>query len=165
MRQPRLPLVHTPCGAVVRIVSRTARLRAIAYGLVTGAALVTAPFTVCAVDAVYPPGQYELAWQTVMPHLDEMRRITDRETACLDGDPQGLFPVLRQPALRGCRLQPLDGGRWQLTCRSAAVASGSATLENTGAGISGDLAIKMGGKNMTFSQHVTATRRGSCTSR
>jgi hypothetical protein len=100
-----------------------------------------------------------------MPHLDEMRRISDRETRCLRGAPTELFPVLRQPALRGCTLGAGGVGRYQLRCASERVASGGATLSADPATLRGILTIKMGGKNMTFSQHVTATRRGSCSGR
>lgn len=116
-------------------------------------------------DHPFPPGQYEITWQTVMPHLDEMRRISDRETRCLHGDPSEFFPVLRQPALRGCTLGTSAAGRYRLACASDRVASGSATLSGDPSTLRGALTIKMGGKNMTFSQHVTATRRGSCSER
>lgn len=116
-------------------------------------------------DHPFPPGQYEITWQTVMPHLDEMRRISDRETRCLRGDPSELFPVLRQPALRGCTLGTSAAGRYRLACTSDRVASGNATLSGDTSTLRGALTVKMGGKNMTFSQHVTATRRGSCSGR
>ncbi|MGE0483449.1 MAG: hypothetical protein AB7Q81_04875 [Gammaproteobacteria bacterium] len=121
-----------------------------------------------AATPTFPPGQYELAWQTVMPHLDEMRRQTSTATRCLDGTPDALFPVLEQPALRGCALQPIGaapGERWRLVCQSERVASGEARLTLQRTQLRGDLAIKMGGKNMTFTQHAEATRRGACTDR
>ena len=128
-------------------------------------ALAFAPGAPTAAGNAFPPGQYEIVWQTVMPHLDEMRRISDRETRCLRGTASELFPVLRQPALRGCDLGASGAGRYQLACASERVASGSATLSAEPATLRGTLTIKMGGKNMTFSQHVTATRRGSCSAR
>ncbi len=124
-----------------------------------------APGAPAAAENAFPAGQYEIVWQTVMPHLDEMRRISDRETRCLRGSPGELFPVLRQPALRGCSLGASGAGRYHLACASERVASGSATLSAERAALRGTLTIKMGGKNMTFSQHVTATRRGSCSGR
>jgi hypothetical protein len=113
----------------------------------------------------FPPGQYELTWQTVMPHLEEMRRQSSTATRCLDGTPDALFPVLAQPALRGCALAPVaeaPAGRWRLVCQSARVASGEARLAAQGTQLRADLAIKMGGKNMTFTQHAEAVRRGAC---
>lgn len=110
----------------------------------------------------YPPGQYELTWQTVMPHLDEMRLRTTRATRCLAGTADRLFPILEQPALTGCTLSAPGAGHHALTCRSARVASGRAAIAVAGAHVEGDLAVTMGGKNMTFSQHVDAERRGDC---
>lgn len=127
--------------------------------------LTFAPGAPAAAENAFPPGQYEIVWQTVMPHLDEMRRISDRETRCLRGTPSELFPVLRQPALRGCDLGASGAGSYSLICASERVASGSATLSAEPATLRGTLTIKMGGKNMTFSQHVTATRRGGCSGR
>ena len=115
--------------------------------------------------AALPPGHYEISSQTVMPHLDEMRRITAVEMRCLTDDATALFPVLRQPALRGCTLVPIaDTGnqRFDLQCQTVLVATGSATVTVTPRDVKGDLRIKMGGKNMTFSQHVRARLQGPC---
>ncbi|MCB1746034.1 MAG: hypothetical protein KDK06_02605 [Gammaproteobacteria bacterium] len=123
------------------------------------------PTAVAAAPTAFPPGQYELTWQTVMPHLDEMRQQSSTATRCLDGTPDALFPVLAQPALRGCALQPVaeaPAGRWRLACQSERVATGSARIESRATQMRGDLAIKMGGKNMTFTQHTEAVRRGNC---
>lgn len=126
-------------------------------------ALLALLWSSCA--AALPPGLYELSSQTVMPHLEEMRRITAVETRCLSADPSTLFPVLRQPALRGCALQPADrapGERFELRCRTEMVATGTAVITNGAQHVRGDLSIKMGGKNMTFSQHVRARHLGPC---
>jgi hypothetical protein len=115
--------------------------------------------------AALPPGRYEISSQTVMPHLDEMRRITAVETRCLTDDATALFPVLRQPALRGCALVPTASselGRFDLLCQTALVATGNAIVTVTPQHIKGDLSIKMGGKNMTFTQHVRARPQGPC---
>ncbi|MGE0858017.1 MAG: DUF3617 domain-containing protein [Gammaproteobacteria bacterium] len=115
------------------------------------------------------PGQYQLAVQLLMPNLEEMREITVRDERCLSaGEASGLFPVMRQPALHGCRLveprRGADGIDYVLQCQSARVATGSArvTVESDGA-LLGQLQVKMGGKNMTFSQHSIARRTGDCT--
>ena len=106
-----------------------------------------------------------------MPHLDEMRRQVAQHTRCVRDDaPDGLFPVLEQHALRGCRLDypksvvTADGTRrdYVLVCASARVASGTASLEADGEVLVGTLAVKMGGKNMTFSQRVEARRGAPC---
>ncbi|MGH8596430.1 MAG: hypothetical protein ACREXT_07220, partial [Gammaproteobacteria bacterium] len=54
-------------------------------------------------DFRIPTGNYAVTAQMIMPHLEEMRRITTTEKRCLgDRGPIGLFPVMDQPALRGC---------------------------------------------------------------
>ena len=52
--------------------------------------------------------------------------------------------------------------RYLLTCKSTEVATGAAWLEPRRDLILGELDVRMGGKNMTFSQYVTAERRGRC---
>lgn len=121
-----------------------------------------------AADLALDPGEYKLVTRMMMPHLEEMRRIVKRHNQCLEGgDPAELFPVLRQPALRGCFLGYAveRAGRtdYVLQCESARVATGTAQLVRTNARIDGVLEVKMGGKNMTFSQHSTAVRLGACT--
>lgn len=110
-------------------------------------------------------GLYALESYTVMPHLDEMRRITKTEQRCIgNGDVTGLFPVMRQTAFRGCALLPRasDEGEYELSCQTELVATGRAVLYDEAGGLSGTLAVKMGGKNMTFSQHTTARFVGAC---
>lgn len=120
-----------------------------------------------AADFALEPGEYEVVTQMIMPHLDEMRRIEKRRRLCIEADePAVLFPVMRQPALRGCVLDyPAEhAGRtnYVLQCESARVATGTAQLSRTSGRIDGMLEVKMGGKNMTFSQRSTAVRRGAC---
>lgn len=113
------------------------------------------------------PGSYDITAQMVMPHLEEMRRIVTQEQRCLgDDNPVALFPVLRQPALRGCALdygvQDADTFQYVLVCETARVATGTARLNRSGDRIVGTLDVKMGGKNMTFSQRIEAVLRGGC---
>ncbi len=109
-----------------------------------------------------------------MPHLDEMRRQVAHHTRCVQDDaPDGLFPVLDQHALRGCRLgypKTLAAGQGErheyvLVCASARVASGTAGIDTSGDTLVGLLTVKIGGKNMTFSQRVEARRGAPCTPR
>ena len=113
------------------------------------------------------PGLYAIAAQTVMPHLEEMRRITSRDTRCIHDLPSGLFPVLRQPAMTGCGLTDEVSGvvdaRYALVCTTERAATGAAKLKISEDLITGVLKVKMGGKNMTFSQHIEATWQGDCT--
>lgn len=106
-------------------------------------------------------GRYAIRSNMVMPHLEEMRRITTDENRCVARDAAtALFPVLRQPALRGCTFgfgaaRPA-GFQYVLVCASARVASGTVELSRQGDTINGSLIVKMGGKNMTFSQSIRA---------
>jgi hypothetical protein len=114
-----------------------------------------------------PAGEYAIHSNMVMPHLDEMRRIIAEDSRCLAKDnAPALFPVMRQPALRGCtfgfgevRDQSLH---YVLVCQTALVATGTAELTRRGGRIIGNLVVKMGGKNMTFAQRVEAVRAGDC---
>jgi hypothetical protein len=118
-------------------------------------------------DAIQP-GAYEITAQTVMPHLEEsLRYATTRERRCLRGrDLPSIFPVLRHRSLDGCALG--NGRRrggaihFDLVCANPQAAGGEARLEAAPGRIAGTLEIKMGGKNMTFSQRIEATRLGEC---
>jgi len=118
-------------------------------------------------DFALPPGRYDVTAQMYMPHLEEMRRIVTHEQYCLrDGDPSGLFPVMYQPALRGCRL---DHGEqtprvfeYVLVCETALGATGHARFKHDRGRVIGTIDVKMGGKNMTFSQRIEARASGDC---
>jgi hypothetical protein len=122
----------------------------------------------CATGYAGEPGLYEITAQTVMPHLEEnLRYATTREQRCLQPDePSALFPILRHPSLEGCRLDEErrrgSSMRYRLVCASPQVASGTARLDAAGERIAGILDIKMGGKNMTFSQRIEAFRQRDC---
>lgn len=114
-------------------------------------------------SALLPAGEYELRAQTYMPYLEEMRRVVKRERRCLaEDDVRGFFPVLAQPALRGCEpsfpRDREDRRRYALVCRDARVATGAAELARTRDAVVGELRVKMGGKNMTFRQRVEGRR-------
>ncbi len=114
------------------------------------------------------PGIYEITTQTAMPHLEEALRYADtRERRCLRGvDLATVFPVLQHPSLAGCKLANANRNGhttdFALVCASDQVATGAARLEVQSGSIDGVVDVKMGGKNMTFSQRVQATRRGNC---
>jgi hypothetical protein len=118
--------------------------------------------------AALEPGSYEITAQTVMPHLEEaLRYATTRERRCLNEDDlASVFPILSHDSLAGCRLG--DAHRngttllYSLACASPQTATGVARLDATPDRIAGSLEIKMGGKNMTFSQRIDAVRRGDC---
>jgi hypothetical protein len=106
------------------------------------------------------PGTYDITARTVMPNLEEnLRYATTRERRCLHShDLTSVFPILRHPSLEGCKL----GIDYALTCASPQVATGNARFDTAPGRITGSLEIKMGGKNMTFSERIEAVRHGDC---
>ena len=126
-------------------------------------------FDALAVNEWRKAGLYTIESQTVMPHLDVMRRIRKNTRRCVGADgPETFFPILQQPALRGCvfTLASSDGAtdNFVLRCETKWVATGIARLWASGDRVRGALDVKMGGKNMTFSQYVDASRVGACSS-
>lgn len=118
-------------------------------------------------DRVIQAGLYDITSVVIMPHLEEMRRNVVHEQRCLHADqPADIFPVLRQPAFDGCRLhadaKAGDRLAYQLVCKTDHIATGSAQLEAGTDQIIGMLRVQMGGKNMTFTQRVTADWLGTC---
>lgn len=130
-------------------------------GLLPGAAAWAA-------GAAIQSGAWEITARIEMPHLEEsLRYSTTRERRCLGPDDfPSLFPVLRHESLAGCRLGDAgrDGstGRYRLVCANPQAASGTAVLDLNPGRMAGVLEVKMGGKNMTFTQRVEATRLGEC---
>jgi hypothetical protein len=126
--------------------------RRIAAFLLCGAA--------CAACYAGASGLYDITTQTVMPNLEEnLRYAATREQRCVNIDDfDSLFPILRHPSLEGCHLDE----RYRLVCADPQIASGAARLDSAGARIAGTLEVKMGGKNMTFSQRIEAVRQRDC---
>ncbi len=123
---------------------------------------------VWASDEAVEPGTYEITAQIVMPNLEEnLRYATTRERRCLRShELSSVFPVLHHQSLKGCELgnesRHGDTIRYLLVCQSPQVATGAARLQAGPGRITGILEIKMGGKNMTFSQRIEAARQGEC---
>lgn len=143
----------------------TAR-RALARGLAGPLAALCLAGGAAATPVAVPPGEYELTTQTVLPHLEEaLRYATTRSRLCLrEPAATELFPLLRHPAFAGCALAPAaaDGLRFVLHCANPEAASGSALFALEGGSLSAELALKMGGKNMTLSQRLQGRRLGPC---
>lgn len=114
------------------------------------------------------PRAYELTVETWMPHLEEsLRYATTREQRCLN--PRELyfaFPILSHASLKGCRLD--QEGRhddivsYRLGCEGGRGTTGVARWHLGPLRIQGTLDVKLGGKNMTFYQRVTARPLGEC---
>ncbi|MFL6602820.1 MAG: hypothetical protein ACJ8R9_16030 [Steroidobacteraceae bacterium] len=123
-------------------------------------------------DAVRPQ-LYELTTETSMPHLEENLRYanTTRRQCLALSQLTTAFPILRHPALQGCRLAA-DGRAgdvaqpqslsYQLVCAGGHGTTGAAVWHLDEHRLRGTLDIKLGGKNMTFFQRITAIPLGSC---
>jgi hypothetical protein len=111
---------------------------------------------------------YEIVTETVMPHLEEnLRYATTREQRCFEEDELWTaFPVLQYAALKDCKLEQErrdeDSVSYTLVCEGGHGTTGRATWQLRRAQSVGTLNVKLGGKNMTFSQRVTATALGAC---
>lgn len=116
------------------------------------------------------PRLYDLTAATSMPHLEENLRYTiERSQRCLDRDAlASAFPILHHPSLAGCQLRERSHDEntlsYQLVCDRAAGTTGQATWHVEEHIIRGTLDVKLGGKNMTFSQRVTGRAMGQCSS-
>ncbi len=120
---------------------------------------------------ILPPKYYQVTTETGMPHLEEnLRYATTREKRCLSHrELATAFPVLQHEALSGCRLdresRQAGGVSYELLCEGGHGTSGTAVWRLGADQIEGTLNVKLGGKNMTFYQHITATLVGECLSR
>jgi hypothetical protein len=116
----------------------------------------------------FPPQLYEVTTETVMPHLEEnLRYTTTRARRCLAHLRfAAAFPILGHPALQGCTLTNETRRdatlSYVLVCTGGHGTTGGAIWQIDDARIHGTLNVKLGGKNMTFSQRVTALPRGIC---
>lgn len=121
-----------------------------------------------AASAVDSPRLYFVTTETNMPHLEEnLRYTTERSQRCLDRKDLGsAFPILRHPSLAGCKLreQSPDEGivSYVLACANSSGTTGTATWRLGENSLHGTLHVKLGGKNMTVSQRVTANLIGDC---
>jgi hypothetical protein len=103
-----------------------------------------------------------------MPHLEEnLRYSTTHETRCLaHQELAAAFPVLKQESLKGCRLDAEkrrdDVISYLLICEEGQGTTGEAVWQLAKHRITGTLHVKLGGKNMTFYQRVTAIPVGPC---
>jgi len=114
------------------------------------------------------PCLFALTVETNMPNLEENLRYTTthEERYLAHRDFPTAFPALNHPALSGCRLS--DEGRqddvisYRLVCTGGHGTTGSAQWIVSKDKLWGRLNVKLGGKNMIYSQTVTAIAIGSC---
>src|SRR5690242_7304108 len=106
---------------------------------------------------------YEVTTETGMPHLEENLRYATRiERSCVN--PRQLmkaFPMLRDVSLQDCELVETDEATqdillYRLQCSGGHGTMGSARWDFGSTTITGTLSVRLGGKNMTFYQRITA---------
>jgi len=113
------------------------------------------------------PKLYEVTTEIGMPHLEEnLRYATTRETSCLTRFDPFAFPILKHEALKGCNLKYDNHCDeticYVLSCIGQHGTTGEARWRIDSNQIRGTLNVKLGGKNMTFYQRITATQVGEC---
>lgn len=119
-------------------------------------------------DEVSPRRLFDITIEIGMPHLEEnLRYAITREERCLtDEQLFGRFPVLEHVALKDCRLAPesrqADSATYRLVCSGGHGTTGDAVWRLGEHRLRGTLTVKLGGKNMTFYQRVTALLLGAC---
>jgi hypothetical protein len=117
-----------------------------------------------------PARLYDVTVETGMPHLEEnLRYAVTRSERCLTReDLASAFPILDHPSLEGCHLREQTAEEdtivFDLVCERSAATTGKATWRIGEHVLRGTLDVKLGGKNMTFFQRVTATVIGDCPS-
>ena len=115
-----------------------------------------------------PPRMYEVTIETGMPHLEEnLRYTTTHRRSCISSKELATeFPILKHPTLAGCSLggesRRGDTVKFGLSCDAGHGTTGTAVWRIDNKQIRGRLEVKLGGKNMTFSQTVTAKAIGTC---
>lgn len=126
------------------------------------------PFAAASESA--PAGAYHVTTEIGMPHLQEnLRYSTVRENRCWNNQSlASAFPILKHESLYGCTLSDEsrheDTVSYVLLCEGGHGTTGTARWRLSADQIRGTLDVRLGGKNMTFYQHVTARRVGDCIS-
>ena len=119
-------------------------------------------------DGAENPSLYEVVVQTSMPHLEENLRYTKTTSRkCLRrSELLVTFPILSEGAFSECRLsqqaQSDSYASYRLACPTSTGTTGNAVWRFSASHLAGALEVKLGGKNMTFHQRVTAKRLGAC---
>jgi hypothetical protein len=124
---------------------------------------MTPQIAICLVCALY-----ELTTETGLPNLEEnLRYAVTTEQRCLsDSDLATVFPILQHPSLADCALRDREGSddelSYVLACEGDHGTTGTATWRLGPNVLQGTLQVKLGGKNMTLFQRITAKRLGEC---
>jgi len=154
---------HTIMASAGRV---WARRGATTSGLLLLAAMAQQPAAAAEEDSLRHGElqHYELVIETGLPHLgNNLRYTATHERRRLSQEQLfSAFPLLNSSALAGCRLHQASRTREQATytlvCEEGSEASGTATWRIGERLVRGILHVKLGGKNMTIYQRVSASR-------
>ena len=134
--------------------------------------MTAAASTLALATPALPPALYQITTETGMPHLEEnLRYSTTHEKRCVAGNESlaTAFPVLQHASLKDCHLElekvAAGEASYQLMCEGGHGTTGQATWELGAQRMIGTLHVKLGGKNMTFYQRITAVPVGQCSAR
>jgi hypothetical protein len=114
------------------------------------------------------PLLYEMTTETLMPHLEEnLRYAVRKEQRCINrNDLSKVFWMLNEVSLLDCTLvksaDQADSALYLLKCNGGHGTSGDARWKLEPGAITGTLKVRLGGKNMTFYQRITAKPVGAC---
>jgi len=114
------------------------------------------------------PGEYKVKTELLLPHLENNLHYTTTNTRqCLGRqDASTLFPILEHVSFTGCALVERQSNKknteFSLVCSNPEAATGLAHFFIEKEAFRATLDIKMGGKNMKFSQQVYGRRIGAC---
>ena len=140
----------------------------LSYGLCSLAGLASVALAGPAVRAADSPRLYEIATETMMPHLeDNLRYATTTRRECLDEAAlHRAFPILTHWSMTDCTLGPQTPGEAGVTlplaCTGGHGASGGALWQRDSIPMQGRLDVRLGGKNMTFYQRLIVKPLGEC---
>ena len=115
------------------------------------------------------PRLYEMTTETGMPNLEEnLRYAVVTEKRCLNThDLSGAFWMLNDVSLQDCKLvkvpeEETNATLYLLKCDGGHGTTGDARWQLGSDAIAGTLNVRLGGKNMTFYQRITAKPLGVC---
>ena len=113
------------------------------------------------------PGTYRITSMILLPNPGEsIHSATATHDRCVNTtELSSIFPVLNHNSFTGCALERavnIPGGiQYTLLCDNMSAATGTAEFKINTDSFTGNLDIKMGGKNMKFSQTVSGLRIGA----
>ena len=122
----------------------------------------------CTARAADTPRLYQMTTETLMPHLEEnLRYAVRKEQRCISThDLSALFWMLGEVSLQDCTLvkstEEADSALYLLKCNGGHGTTGDARWTLGPDFITGTLKVRLGGKNMTFYQRITARPIGHC---